>query len=100
MLGAIYTTLKWAWEKGERKVWIMSDSEEAINWIQGDDELRDPSNHIARTCKNFINKDWEVRIVQISREMNKVVDKLAKLTIRRKCEWIEIGIPYRNLQRI
>nr|GMD70514.1 putative reverse transcriptase zinc-binding domain-containing protein [Ipomoea batatas] len=82
-----------AWEKGVRKVCIQSDSRDAVQWINGDFEILGPSRDIVHACKDWVQRNWVVKITHIHRDHNRVTDRLARIAVREGRDWIEFDAP-------
>lgn len=44
-------------------------------------------------CKDLIKKSCEVKVSHVFREQNKIANALAKIVVRRRCDWIEFLDP-------
>lgn len=77
---AILIGLKWAWNRGERKVLIESDNKVAVDLVVNDNNGRRRSNNdpLIREIKHLLSRDdWQAKLIWIHRDANQVADKLA-----------------------
>ncbi|KAI4313581.1 hypothetical protein L6164_026546 [Bauhinia variegata] len=78
---AIYKGLAEAWRLGYKRVIIESDSTSAAELVnQGSSTSDSGLGLLVNQAREYVNKDWEVEILCISRDYNKVADKLASLS--------------------
>ncbi|KAI4313573.1 hypothetical protein L6164_026538 [Bauhinia variegata] len=78
---AIYKGLAEAWRLGYKKVIIESDSRSAVELANQRSSTSDwPFVVLVNQAREYVNKDWEVEILYLSRDYNKVADKLASLS--------------------
>ncbi|KAI4313589.1 hypothetical protein L6164_026554 [Bauhinia variegata] len=78
---AIYKGLAEAWRLDYKKVIIESDSESAVDLVNQRSSTSDWGlGLLVNQAREYVNKDWEVLILYISRDYNKVADKLASLS--------------------
>ncbi|KAL4334258.1 hypothetical protein GQ457_07G016440 [Hibiscus cannabinus] len=76
-LWGIYECLKYAWELGIDRLWLESDCGSVIQVLK-DREVRH-SISIIHYIWDLLDKQWEVHLLVISRDSNKVADSLAHL---------------------
>lgn len=46
-----------------------------------------------KACREWINKDWDVKISHIFREQNEVANTIVRIAKNKKCDWIEFREP-------
>ena len=68
--------LQLAWDLGIKKVILESDSDEIIHLIL--DDFCDTGSNLVVKVKDMLSWDWRVDVRVISREVNRIVDALAK----------------------
>lgn len=56
-----------------------------------------PFEEMVKTCKWWLEKPCEIKISHIFRKQNTVVDRLAKIAMRKRCDWIEFDGPPENV---
>ena len=78
-LWAIHTMLHLAWERRVPKVVIESDSAVAVNLIIDGCPVLHPYDSLVLQIREWRQKNWEVIILHIYREANRVADCLANL---------------------
>ncbi|XVF40762.1 hypothetical protein PTKIN_Ptkin01aG0141200 [Pterospermum kingtungense] len=79
-LWAVYQGLRLAWIEGFRKVILESDSAMVVRWMNEGDVSNLTLRNLLQLCMSFLRKDWEVKILHVYREQNRVADLLAKLS--------------------
>lgn len=84
---AVAKGLKWAWDKGVRRLEVRTDSREIARWINGRDAPRGPLREIIEECRKWMNQQWEVAIHHTYREQNRVADTMAKDASRSRDRW-------------
>ena len=78
MWGAIYS-LDLAWRDGHRKVVLEIDSIATISLISVGSENKHPYAMVITRVHDLLCRDWQVRILHVYREANRVADCLANL---------------------
>ncbi|XP_019164336.1 PREDICTED: uncharacterized protein LOC109160503 [Ipomoea nil] len=96
-LWAIYLGLKWTWDQGIRSIYLRTDSQQAVTWLNGHSNILGHCDTLVKWCKEWLRKDWTVIIDYVPREKNGVADWLAKEAPRRKCEWVDFHCPPREV---
>ncbi|KAF7844979.1 putative ribonuclease H protein At1g65750 family [Senna tora] len=76
-LWSIFCALEVAWHSGFKKVLVESDSLIAVRLINDSISLVHPCSPILARIHYWISCDWEVQVVHIHREGNRVADSLA-----------------------
>ncbi|KAK8584013.1 hypothetical protein V6N12_068264 [Hibiscus sabdariffa] len=76
-LWGIYECLKYAWDLGITRIRMESDCKRAIQTLK-DRGVRH-SVSLVHHIWNLMDRQWEVRLLVINRESNKVADALANL---------------------
>lgn len=70
--------MRLAWGKGYRVVVLESNSFEAADMVMGRcDGMRD-DHSIIRECKELLSRDWSLVVRHVFRELNKIVDWIAR----------------------
>ncbi|KAE8705458.1 hypothetical protein F3Y22_tig00110429pilonHSYRG01311 [Hibiscus syriacus] len=77
-LWAIYDVLLHAWDLGVKKIIVETDSALAVDLINKSGRSND-SVMILLLIRTVINRSWEVQVVHVYREANKVADKPAAM---------------------
>ncbi|CAL1413666.1 unnamed protein product [Linum trigynum] len=70
--------LKLAWDLGVRKVLVQSDSTTAIDLIEAASQHNPHYRHIVE-IRQWLSRDWQVKLEHIFREANHTADYLASL---------------------
>ena len=78
-LWGVYYGLVAAWEKGIGRLEFEVDSKEVVEFLTIGIGDTHPLSFLVRMCHGFLNKDWEVHIVHVYREANRLADGLANL---------------------
>ncbi|WCJ28598.1 Polynucleotidyl transferase ribonuclease H-like superfamily protein [Euphorbia peplus] len=76
-LWGILKGLMLAWDVGIKHLIVESDSDQAVTWLSNKDKTDGLCSNLIGACLDIISKDWEVWIVHVYREANRVADKLA-----------------------
>ncbi|KAF7830028.1 hypothetical protein G2W53_012361 [Senna tora] len=69
--------LQVAWHKNLKRIVIESDCLEAVSCVSACLDMKHPLYHILYKIKSLLANDWEVKVVHISRDSNKVANILA-----------------------
>ncbi|XP_056697347.1 uncharacterized protein [Spinacia oleracea] len=77
-LFAICTGLKISKERGWSKVFISTDSQQALQRL-GDSQVVDANLHLTNQCRDLLRDLPDVEVVFAPRSTNKVADRLAKM---------------------
>ena len=78
-LWGVYYGLVAAWEKWISRLEFEVDSKEVVEFLTTGIGDTHPLSVLVRMCYGFLNKDWEVHIVYVYRETNRLADGLANL---------------------
>lgn len=65
-----------AWDSGYRRVVVETDSELAFKILTDPDQDCNSLNSLALNCRQIIQRKWEILILKVFREENKVTDGL------------------------
>ncbi|KAJ1383120.1 Ribonuclease H domain [Sesbania bispinosa] len=78
-LRAVLEGLRFAWEKGWRKIVLESDAQEVVHVLQGITSLG-CHNHfeLIKEVFNLLQREWVVQLQHIYRDANKLADCLAR----------------------
>ncbi|KAE8676972.1 hypothetical protein F3Y22_tig00111565pilonHSYRG00006 [Hibiscus syriacus] len=81
-LWEIHTVLAHAWEFGTRQIIMESDSANCAMTVQLINQTTkgDAGNTIVVLIRELLNRSWVSKVNHISREMNRVADRLASMT--------------------
>ncbi|XP_031111927.1 uncharacterized protein LOC116015902 [Ipomoea triloba] len=60
---------------------------------KGEFEILGPARDIVHACKDWVQRNWVVKITHIHRDHNRVDDRLARIAVREGRDWIEFGAP-------
>ena len=71
--------LKLAWHLGYKRVWLESDSEEALALVEHRCPRNNPNHQLVAEIEEMMALDWTVQWTHAYREQNRVADWLAKL---------------------
>ncbi|XP_019179206.1 PREDICTED: uncharacterized protein LOC109174424 [Ipomoea nil] len=99
-LWAIYLGLKWAYHQGNRKLLLLSDSKQAVEWLNEQHVILGDCGTLIKWCKDWLEKDWSVIVEHIPREENAAADWLAREAPRRLCDWIDLHHPPKEVRDI
>lgn len=78
-LWGVYYGLVMAWERGIRRLELEVDSAEVVEFLKTGIGEAHPLSFLVRMCHGFLRKDWEVHVVHVYREANRLADGLAAL---------------------
>ena len=77
-LWGIREALAQAWAKGHHRVCFQTDSLLAYKWLNTTEDYSMEFSTLIWDCRGLLNRDWEVRVEHIWREVNSCEDLLAK----------------------
>nr|GLL19540.1 factor of DNA methylation 4-like [Ipomoea trifida] len=60
----------------KRKVSVMCDAREIVQWINNGPIPKEPCGRIIQHCKELIVQDWDMYVDHISRDLNCAVDRV------------------------
>ncbi|XVE56819.1 hypothetical protein DITRI_Ditri04bG0041400 [Diplodiscus trichospermus] len=76
-LWAIFLGLKFAWDRGNRKVLLESDSAAAVEILKKAPSFQNSNRALIESCSALINGDWDCKVCPIRREENLCANWLA-----------------------
>lgn len=95
---ALVQAIEWAWSKCCNKVWFQCNCKDIVDWVNMNHPPMGPLGDMIRVCKEWLDKPWAFRVSHVFREQNAVADRLARIAVRRKCNWIEFLGPPEEIQ--
>ncbi|KAK4281911.1 hypothetical protein QN277_013355 [Acacia crassicarpa] len=75
---AVLFGMKMCWDLGERRVVLESDAREVVELINGPIQESQSEGEVVREVKSILNRDWEVLVQWVPREINMAADYVAK----------------------
>ncbi|KAK4280376.1 hypothetical protein QN277_012007 [Acacia crassicarpa] len=75
---AVLFGMKMCWDLGERRVVLESNAREVVELINGPIQESQSVGEVVREVKSILNRDWEVLVQWVPREINMVADYVAK----------------------
>lgn len=98
-LWGICKGLELAWEMGEKKIIVETDSKTSLDIIQGGNQLSPHYNIILRIRK-LMSQNWECKLQHAWREGNKCADWLAKKSLDEEAGWRPLMEPPDKLKEL
>jgi ribonuclease HI len=87
---ALIHALRWALEKGERRVRVFSDSELVVRQIEGRYKVKHPDMlPLYREARGLLSRFEEATVSHVRREQNREADRLANQALDEKASKLE-----------
>lgn len=90
----LYYRVLITWESGQRKVIVESDSKTMVDILGKDLHDSHPLHYVMYCIKQFLNRDWIVKIQHIYRKGNRVADKLANWGLQQSISFHRLLEPF------